>query len=104
VYNWVLNTILCRDFEDRKDWYRCFLKLAELCQADENYASMCAIMQALNYVGCLKSTQKASSKNAERDFRLLFEESLQHIREAPKDLNTGEYLYPLDALRDDLRD
>ena len=56
---------------------------------------MCAIMQALNYVGCLKSTQKASSGNAGRDFSLLFEESLQHIREAPKDLNTGEYLYPL---------
>ena len=30
VYYWVLNTILCIDFEDRMDWYRYFLRLAEV--------------------------------------------------------------------------
>ncbi len=30
VYYWVLDTLLCEGFEKRKNWYRCFLKLAEV--------------------------------------------------------------------------
>jgi len=103
VYYWVLDTILCHDFKERKDWYGWFLTLAELCKGDENYVSMCSIMRALNDVGGLGHTQRASSRDAEHSFRLLFEESLRYIRVAPKDLNTGKRLYPLDVLRDDLR-
>ncbi|KAF8325886.1 uncharacterized protein EI90DRAFT_3072114 [Cantharellus anzutake] len=97
IYYWVLNTILCNDFEKRKEWYRCFLKLADRCQRDGNYACMCAIMQALNSDHILK--------DAEGKFRVLFQESLGRIEESKKRFDiAGPCLYPLDALRDNLRD
>ncbi len=52
-------------------------------------------MQALNYVDCLNFTRRACSRDAERNFTLLFAESNRYIEEAVKDLNTGDSLYPL---------
>ncbi|KAF8325891.1 uncharacterized protein EI90DRAFT_3072143 [Cantharellus anzutake] len=104
IYYWVLNTILCEDFEERKEWYRCFLELADRCQRDGNYACMCAIVQALDsdHIRGLKSTVK----DTEGKSRVLFQESesLGRIEESKRFDIAGPRLYPLDALRDHLRD
>ena len=42
VYYWVLNTILCHDFEDRMDWYRCFLGLAEVGSSSDVFLQLCS--------------------------------------------------------------
>jgi len=101
----VLDTVLCTDFKNRKDYYKSMLILAQLCQDDENYASMCAIIQALNsdYITRLTYTQRASRKDADHDLEILFEKPYQLLRESPQDLNTGARLYPLSNLRDDLQ-
>jgi len=105
VYYWVLDSLLCEEFEKRRNWYRCFLKLADLCQNDGNYACMSSIMRALNtgHVRRLTHTLKAC-KDAEANFKVLYEESLDHIRESQMDLKGGNHLYPLDVLRVNLQD